>query len=87
MACPNIAAPCVLLKPPLKDLASPVLAVEAMTTVRAAIGSETSEGEQAKERKVAATAASEGQLAFWSDARVGALSTTSYSEQVHFLGG
>ena len=41
MACPNIAAPCVLLKPPRKDLARPVRAVEAMTTVRAAIGSET----------------------------------------------
>ena len=41
MACPSIAAPCVLLKPPRKDLARPVRAVEAMTTVRAAIGSET----------------------------------------------
>ena len=37
IACPSIAAPCVLLNPPLKDLARPVLAVEAMTTVRAAI--------------------------------------------------
>ena len=34
---------------------------------------------------VAATAASEGQLAFWLDARVGGSSTTSYSEQVHFF--
>ena len=37
MACPSIAAPCVLLKPPRNDLARPVRAVEAMTTVRAAI--------------------------------------------------